>query len=641
MFKLLVLVTLLAAVTPLDAVASESSTHQTGKPIAQYPSTHVYRNLMVPMRDGVRLATDVFVPSQESERPELGRFAALLIRTPYGKGNLPSLPPASASLITLSPHSANSRGYVLIQQDVRGTSGSEGTFDPMINEGQDGFDTIEWLRKQPWSNGQVATLGPSYLGGNQMLLAAAKPPGLVTAFSQVAATDQFKNGWVYMDGVLDLATAAGWTLGMVPAIASRVSGQESPKCEQSALRIGEMIPTFKEIVNDLPLTQMAIVRCAPWWSTWLTNWNNPSHFEENRMDDRIKNISVPILHLGGWYDLFLRNTYQQYRNISATAKDSRVRANQRLVIGPWSHGSCQDCEPNSAVDAEAMQLAWMDKWIKRRSNSFFDYPVVLYVMGENRWRSEDGWPIGGTTRTHYYLHSRGRANSSGGDGELSTSLPGTEQPDRYRYDPRNPAPTLGGVGLSGSRAIQNEAESRSDILIFTSSELTDEVEVTGEVSATLFAASSAGDTDWWLKLIDVAPDGTAYILNQGVARARYRQSRISPVSLTPDKIEKYDIDMWATSNVFKKGHRIRLEVTSSNFPYADRNPNAFIDLSTATEKDYVVAFQTVLHDVEHASFVDLPIIPMSRHRHWIETPFPYPKVSAGGGVSVNEGCVVN
>jgi putative CocE/NonD family hydrolase len=191
--------------------------------------------------------------------------------------------------------------------------------------------------------------------------------------------------------------------------------------------------------------------------------------------------------------------------------------------------------------------------------------------------------------------------------------------------------------LSGSRAIQNDAEHRSDILVFTSPELAEATEVTGEVSATLFAASSASDTDWWLKLIDVAPDGRAFILNQGVARARYRQSRIAPVPLTADKIEKYEIDMWATSNVFQKGHRIRLEVTSSNFPYADRNPNAFVDLSAATEKDYVVAIQTVFHDAEHASFVDLPLIPMPRPRHWIETPFAFQKVSANAMTSKHTG----
>jgi putative CocE/NonD family hydrolase len=531
----------------------------------------------------------------------------------------------------LTPELATGHGYVLVFQDVRGTFDSEGVLEPMLNEGIDGFDTVAWLAKQPWSDGRVATFGGSYLGGVQLLLAAQQPPGLVAAFAQIAATDQFKNEWVYMDGVLALTTAARWTITSVGTLNGRLSeaGRKLLFADYAALGFSSPQPdsqefttlVFDKVSKTLPLSDMPVARRAPWWSEWLRNRDHPEHFKNNEMSGRFQNITIPMLHLGGWYDLFLRNTYELFKGISSQAKDPIVRANQRLIIGPWSHGTCVGCAPNSVVDMQKMQLAWMDQWLKGKKNAFFDYPVVLYVMGENRWRAEQNWPLIDTKPTRYYLRSLGRANTADGNGTLSVVPPTTEPIDRYTYDPRNPAPTFGGPGLAGSRAVQNAAENRPDVLVFSSPELTADVEVTGEINAALYAASSATDTDWWIKLIDVAPDGNAYILDQGVARARYRNSRTQPQPITPGQIEKYAVNMWATSNVFKKGHHIRVEVTSSNFPYADRNPNAFVDLSTATEKDFVAASQTIYHDSEHPSYVELPIIPQSRVRQWISTPF--------------------
>lgn len=604
--------------------------------------TAALSNVMIPMRDRTRLAADIYVPSHDGVTPAPGRFPVLLMRTPYGKIAAKNSPPSSvASIGVFTPEMANRQGYVVVYQDVRGTFDSEGVFEPMLNEGADGFDTVAWLGRQPWSNGQIGTFGPSYLGGTQMLLAAEQPPGLVTAFAQVAATDQARNDWVYMDGVLS-RTTAWWTgymfLGGPTAARLGTAQQEALKADLAASGLGDpkqLTPeNFDQAIDKLwgtlPLIDMPVVRHAPWWREWLGNWNNPQHFQNNEMSGRFEKISVPILHLGGWYDLFLRNTVGNYKNIATQANDLAVRAAQRLVIGPWSHESCEGCPPNSTVDAGAMQLAWMDQWLKGQKTGLFDSPVTLYVMGENRWRAEDSWPLPGTQPTRYYLHSAGGANTAEGDGALSVSPPGKEQPDRFVYDPRNPAPTFGGVGLSGYRAVQNEAEARPDVLVYSTSELTEDVEVTGEVSATLYAASSARDTDWWMKLIDVAPDGKAYILSHGVVRARYRDSRTEPSPLTPGKIEKYSINMWATSNVFKKGHRIRVEVTSSNFPYADRNPNAFVDLTKATDKDFIVASQTVYHEGKYPSYVELPIIPQSRARTWIETPFPHATASATG-----------
>lgn len=622
---------------PAAAAGTVSDAQQTAPPVQGDTAggqSVVERDVMVTMRDGTKLAADVYLPSADGVNPKPGRYPALLMRTPYGKASsLLRTPPEStvASLGSLRPSVANGHGYVVVIQDVRGTSGSEGIFEPMLNEGADGVDTVRWLNSQPWSDGRVGTYGGSYLGGVQMLLAAEQPAGLVTAFSQVPATDQFTNEWVYMDGVFALSGAV-WTPLMLNAQVTRGSkeARESLKSDYLALgsKDGATLPPegLDKMLATLPLVEMPVVRRAPWWSKWLQNRDNPAYFKNNEMSDRFAKIDIPIMHLGGWYDHFQRNTYSGFKGVSTKGKTAFTRDNQRLIIGPWSHGSCIGCSANSAVNAEDLQLAWMDQWFKGIHNAFFDHRVVIYVMGENRWRAEQNWPLPGTQRTRYFLHSQGAANSATGDGTLSTMRPTSEPIDRYTYDPHNPAPTLGGPGLAGSRAVQNPAERRPDVLVYTTPPLDDEVEVTGEISATLYAASSAEDTDWWMKLVDVDESGEARILAQGVARARYRKSRVDPQPLVPGKVEKYELNMWATSNVFKKGHRIRIDISSSNFPYADRNPNAFIDLSNATDADMVVASQSIFHDSNRASFVELPIIPNSRARQWIETP----SAKAGG-----------
>ena len=585
------------------------------------PSPATLLNVMVPMRDGVHLATDIYMPNADVAKPASGRWPVLLTRTPYNK-----------KLLASYHKMAGSAGYVFVFQDVRGTFASEGRFEPMLNEGADGFDTIAWLLEQPWSDGRVGTFGGSYMGGTQILLAAEKPPGLVTSLAEVSATDQFKNEGVFMDGALT-STAIAWSSYMLEDAAARMTPADNELLKADFAALGMPTVDFRALGTDeagkklegfLPLRNIPVIGRMPWWPQWLNNWDNPRHFHNNDTQDRLRNIAVPVLHLGGWYDLFLRNTYGNYKNISTGANDASVAGNQRLLIGQWAHDfpDCTHCEANATIDTTALRMAWMDRWFKGTRNPLFDYPVVLYVMGENRWRAEDRWPLVGTQRTRYFLHSQGSANTAKGNGVLSTSAPGGEPADRFTYDPHNPASTLGWVNLKRARTEQNATEARSDVLVFSSPKLTEDVEVTGEVSATLYAASSATDTDWWVKLIDVASDGKAYILTQGLARARYRASRNKPQPLTPNKLEKYELNLWATSNVFKKGHSIRVEVTSSNFPYADRNPNAFIDLSRATEKDFLVASQTVYHDAAHPSNVELPIIPQTRSRQWIDTPFP-------------------
>jgi uncharacterized protein len=599
------------------------------EPDREYSSSVVHKNVMIPMRDGVRLATDIYFPSEDGVKPASGRFPVMLVRTPYGKK-----PQLEYVDYIGAIGKDTSRGYIVVYQDVRGAHGSEGVLQPMVNEGPDGYDTVAWLAKQPWSDERIGTFFGSYPGGAQILLAAERPPHLVASFVEWAATDLFDSGWPYMDGALS-GVAVDWSSWQALDAASRLPQRRRdllnadfatlgiPSGGLEAMNAEDRSKPLNRMWNTLSLRDVPIVRYMPWWTEWLNNWDNPEYFRGSDTSDRLRNVGVPIFHLDGWYDFLLPNTYGNYKNISANAKDASVASNQRLLIGPWGHGpACTACAANADVDLPAMRMAWMDRWFKGKKHPLFDYPVILYVMGENRWRAEDSWPLPGTQLTRYYLHSQGKANTAGGDGVLSNSPPDKELSDHYTYDPSNPASTMGWELTYGERTEQNATEARPDVLVFTSPRLTEDVEVTGEVSAMLYAASSAMDTDWWVKLLDVAPEGKAYILTQGLARARYRISRTEPRALTPGKIEKYAINMRATSNVFKKGHQIRVEVTSSNFPYTDRNPNAFVDLSRATEKDFVLASQTIYHDANHPSHVELPIIPQSRERNWIKTPFP-------------------
>lgn len=595
---------------------------------------HMLRGVMVPMRDGVRLATDIAIPSEDGVQPSTLRFPTLLLRSPYSKDMMSAMPPGMVATAAM-PHAAEgvSRGYVVIYQDVRGCYGSDGRFRPMLDETADGLDTLAWIRSQSWSDGRVAFFGPSYHGGAAIAAAVEAPTGLVTAFLQAPASAEYGDGWPYFGDVFALGAAVQWTIQQSQMATGRVAGDGGPELRDELLsytsNLNLVAPieanfpadSYRQLLMSLPLQNMPIVRHLSWWRDWLDQRDNPRHVVSDE-NSRFARINVPMIHVGGWYDVFLRNTYEQYEGITREAASAEAREGQRMIIGPWSHVDCVGCPPGATVDGQALNLAWMDQNFKGIEHPFFRHPVTLYVMGENRWRAEASWPLPGTERTRYYLHSQGGANTAAGDGLLSTELPGSEPADRYRYDPADPVPSLGGIDLWGSRAAQNEAEARPDVLCYTSAELTEPVEVTGKVTATLFAASSAADTDWWMRLVDVGPDGRAETLSHGVVRARYRIARTTPRALTPGEIVEYALDLQATSNVFQPGHRIRVEISSSCFPLGERHPNSFVDLFSATAADFVTATQTVYHDAEHPSCVELPIIPLARERQWIDTPFP-------------------
>ncbi|MGE0387437.1 MAG: CocE/NonD family hydrolase [Gammaproteobacteria bacterium] len=583
--------------------------------------TLVCRDVRIPMRDGVVLSSDLYLGPEPAMRRPQAR-PVILVRTPYDRTFV-------APRFDIRPFV--DRGYAVMFQDVRGTGASGGFMDPLMNESSDGADTIAWLIAQPWCNGQVGMTGPSYMGGVQLQLAVRPVTGLRTAFIQVPAANVFGKGMIYDDDVLALETAAPWvlmmaasTLGRFPAevaaaIRSDMAGQDVPL---TALLNGDALHTF---LLGHSLRELPIARHVPFWHDWLDNRDNPRFFAPAETDSRLGEVSRPLMHFAGWYDLFLRNTLAAYVGATHRGATPEARSGQRLMIGPWSHVANPAFRqfPDSDVNDAAACAAWMDQHLRGEAHCLFSHPVILYVMGENRWRAEPEWPCRGTVPTRFFLHSKGRANGVAGDGTLSTDAPEPFEPaDQYRSDPASPIRSLGGHGVTGGPVDQRPNGHRRDILVYSTEPLRDDVEVTGYVSATVHAASSATDTDWFVKLIDVFPDGRSYNIVSGAARARYRHSRTAPAPLTPGEVVAYQVDLHATSNVFKKGHRIRVEISSSDFPNADLNPNRFMDLSIATAADHVVAEQTVFHDASRPSAIDLPIIPMDRDRQWIETPFP-------------------
>ncbi|MFW0756288.1 CocE/NonD family hydrolase [Pseudomonas sp. H11T01] len=594
-----------------------------GAPLPLSSPYGVNRNVKVKMRDGVELATDIYRPAHAATEA----LPTILIRTPYDK-----MFPFQWHVN--SPYEFTKRGYISVIQDVRGTFSSEGEFDPLINESwgdrQDGADTIAWIRRQPWSNGQVTTFGGSYIGGVQLTLLTMDVPGYQAAFVEMPAVNKGGVSWLYNDQMLDLQTSFWWSVYMAytlaanqPELLARIAADEVEagiKCSDTLMNPN----CVWELLRGRSLRDALIVRHLPFWHRCLDARENSSLFDTTDALSRLDRVMKPIVHFSGWYDLFNQNSIDAYVGITASGATPEAREGQRLWIGPWGHQPSPTFRqfPESQLDDLAAAAAWMDQQLRGETHPAFDHPVIIYVMGENRWRAETAWPLPGTQPVTYYLHSEGAARSANGNGILTTVLPSAAQTsDTYLYDPADPVPTLGGRGVMGGPVNQRPNDERDDVLVYTTAPLEEDLEVTGSVRVTLHASSSATDTDWFVTLVDVFANGESYNLGAGSVRARYRKSRSEPVALKPGEVVAYEIDMMPTSNVFKKGHRIRLIVSSSNFPESDINPNQFIDLSEATPADYVVAEQAVHHNAVYPSAIELPVIPADRARNWIPMPF--------------------
>ena len=567
----------------------------------------------VPMRDGVILYADVYRPDTTEQVP------VLLQRTPYNK----SLPAARGA--ALDALRAASHGYSVVIQDTRGRYTSEGDFYPFLNEIEDGYDTVEWCGAQPWSTGKVGMYGRSYVGATQWLSAVARPPSLAAIAPGLTASD-YHEGWTYQGGAFEWGFAVSWTLGQLTFANLAKIAQDRPVPEDTRDKLIAAIDGMEETFQALPGKDFPHLQqgLASYFYDWMAHPTADDYWKRWRIEDHHSRMMVPALNIGGWHDIFLKGTLRNFLGMKTSGPTEEVRNGQKLIVGPWHHASPGPdvsgevyfgmMAGDAAIDINGLQLRWFDHWLKGIDNGFMDEPPVrLFVMGDNVWRNENEWPLARTQYVSYYLHSDGRANTLNGDGGLSPQHPGSEPPDVFVYDPRSPVPTRGGglccnAGfLPGGAFDQRSIEARPDVLVYTSPPMEQDLEVTGPINATLYASSSAPDTDFTVKLVDVCPCGGTRNLTDGILRARYRDSLSEPDLIEPGEVYRYDVDLVATSNVFKSGHRIRLEVSSSNFPRFNRNPNT--GREPWEEAELRPALQTVLHNDQYPSSISLPVIP--------------------------------
>ena len=539
-------------------------------------------DVMIPMRDGVRLAANVFRPVGD------GPWPALLCRTPYGKQD-ENWPGGKDYAL---------KGYATVVQDCRGRGRSEGVWEPFVHDAEDGFDTQQWLGSQPWCNGKIGGNGGSYVGWTQWAAAPGASPHLKAMAPMVPFGNAYED-LAYFGGAMQLGLLMGW--------GEAVGGVGlSPEQQSRAYR-------------HLPLERFGeqFDRRISYLADWVRHPVYDDYWRRRGIDDRYQEVRVPALTVGGWYDIFAKAALDLPAGVREASRSPEARAHQYVIMGPWGHAAgvrrvgALDFGPEAELNVYARQYDWYEHWLKDRETGVRQWPpYYLFVMGENRWRGEQQWPLARTQFTPYYLHSGGGANSLRGDGALDRQPPQAETPDRFAYDGDDPVPTTGGNNIVGATAgpeDQTEVEQRADVLVYSTDPLPHDVEVTGPVKLVLWAASSAPDTDFTGKLVDVHPDGKAYNLCEGILRARYRHGLDRPEPLPRGEAVRLEIDMWVTSNLFRRGHRIRLEVSSSNFPRFDRNPNS--GLPFGVDVELLTAEQTVFHDGGRASHLLLPIIP--------------------------------
>ena len=565
-------------------------------------------DVKVVMRDGVRLSTNIYRPDAE------GKFPVLLMRSPYGNG----------SSGNRDAHYFAQRGYVVVTQDTRGISESEGMFDAFQYEGVDGYDTQQWAGTQEWSNGKIGTYGGSYVGFTQWMIPTVTFPD----FHDV----------VYQDGAFRLDLFTPWSIEMTRPF--NVSNESISKKRDSVLK-------------TLPLMEQD--RAMGWRISFLRDWlSHPEHdgyWDRTSVGDNYSKIGASVYNIGGWYDILLEGTINNYLKMTAPEIDPEIRSKQKLLIGPWVHSMGKrkvgelDFGEEAVFNSTPFRLRWFDSQLKGMDNGVMEEaPVKIFVMGVNQWRFENEWPLSRTDYQDFYLHSTGTANFPGkdrkvpgkdlkvpgkdrkvpgrdrkvpsrdrkvpgrdrstlhGNGLMSTKLPGKESSDHFIYDPEDPVPTIGTMGPYDMRQV----EERADVLVYTTPPLKKDLEVTGPVKAVVFASSSAVNTDFTAKLVDVYPDGRAIRSCEGIIRADHRDPDLPPSPIVPGEVYEYTIDLWATSNVFLEGHQLRVEISSSNFPRFDRNLNT--GNFFATDTSIVKAEQSIYYGPEYPSRMILPVI---------------------------------
>lgn len=586
--------------------------------VSETVSILVERDVPVEMRDGVILQTDVYRPAAD------GRYPVLLQRTPYNKET------GGLSLVQTDTFRAVRQGYAVVIQDCRGRYRSDGSFNPFLQEINDGYDAVEWCGGQPWSDGNVGMYGTSYVGATQWLAAIAAPPSLKAIAPAFTASDYYE-GWTYQGGAFEWGFMCNWVLPfLATADLLRANWREGvPDYAEWRERLIDAIDGANEVAKILPLRAFPVSNTlTSYFFEWMDHPTYDAFWQERSIERRHDRVQAPALNIAGWYDIFLAGSIDNFTGVREKGATDAARQGSRLLLGPWTHTTPPLAQAGAvdfgarageslmplSMDVDGMTLRFFDRWLKGIDDGYDDEPPVqVFVMGEDVWRSENEWPLTRAVNTEYFLHSGGNANSIAGDGTLSTEAPGDERSDVFLYDPHHPVPTVGGQlccypsTLPPGAYDQRHVEARSDVLVYTTPPLAQDVEVTGPIILTLWAATSAVDTDFTGKLVDIYPDGYSRNLTDGIIRARYRQGTDQARPITPGEPTEYTVDLWSTSNLFKAGHRIGLEVSSSNFPRFDRNLNTGHELGADAEMK--PAIQTIFHDANHPSKVVLPIVP--------------------------------
>lgn len=536
------------------------------------------------MRDGIKLATEVWIPA---DLPDKAGVPAVLTRTPYGRKSkaLPFLP-----LVRY--------GYAVVSQDVRGREDSGGDWYPAVFEKEDGEDTLNWIAGQPWCDGSIGMIGGSYAGYTQWAAASYGNSHLKAIVSMVTSGRPFvdvrRKGGAYESGALP------WTF----MVAGRKTNPE-----------GMVRSDWSEVMKIRPLKDIPLKvlgREIPFWNEMYRHPDNDEYWRRADWTLHSARINVPALYISGWYDDNGMGTSDAWE-----MNQKNKRGNQKLILGPWLHGFNTAREihgtkfANNAIryDLNLLYIRWFDRFLKGIPNGVEKGPCVqYYIVGQDRWAETDHWPPENAVGTRYYLHGNGNARTSKGDGLLKTVLPDDQAPDEYIFDPRDPAPHLIDMSENELSVPENyrEVEMRPDVLVYTSEPLQADLCIGGDISAVLFAASSARDTDWVVRLTDTDAEGNSIRLSDGLIRARYRESFAYHKLLEPGRVEKYEIRMAKIAYRFKKGHRIRLEITSGAENYIFPNHNTGNDPGSDT--DYITAVQKVWHNDQYPSRVELPVL---------------------------------
>ncbi|MBM4002463.1 MAG: CocE/NonD family hydrolase [Planctomycetes bacterium] len=527
--------------------------------------------VVVSMRDGVKLVTDVYRDDASAQAP------VVLMRTPYDRTRQKSIGEGWAKA-----------GYVFVAQDCRGTRASEGVLAPYNNEGQDGYDTIEWLMRQPWCNGRVGMVGGSYVGAVQWQAAVENPPGLVVIAPQATWSSFYRN--LYLGGAVRLSLISSWIAGNTP----KPEGATQANMSSALMR--------------LPLSDVdeAIGWPMPWLDAYLTHPEPNGFWTRLDLTARLPELQLPVLHVVGYYDFFSRESVDNFMVMQRQARDPSTRKQQRLLLGPWDHGTIGksqvaevDFGPAAALDVAAIQLDWFDRHLKRDATAIAGSfsPVSYFSMGDNVWLDAQTWPPEGFKATSYYLHSDGNATTRNGTGRLSRDAPTSAQPsDAFRADPSQPVPAC---PVTDARPIsaavwgpvdQSILEDRDDVLVYSTSPVAEPMTFAGNLEARLFVSTDTPDADWVVKVVDVRPDGVAINLATGIVRGRYRNSLLKPELMKAGEVYEITVDLGPCAATIAKGHRLRVDICGSLFPLFDRNPNTAIGIfgdKTAVATEHV------------------------------------------------------